>query len=149
MKLFKLFYIFKIFIDELSKSPFKSWLIVSFGLFFLIHFFETTGSFLGDFFVSVVFGVVLLIVFLFLLKIFLLILDVIENIWRPFLDQNEYKNLILHYENTKHQKLKKELDNLQNYLKDNKLSYNNDNFVLGVVIGFWIGWLLFDGGSDG
>ena len=145
IKLFKLFYIFKIFIDELSKSPFKSWLIVSFGLFFLIHFFETTGSFLGDFFVSVVFGVVLLIVFLFLLKIFLVILDVIENIWRPFLDQNEYKNIILHYENIK---LKKEVDNLQNYLKDNKPSYNN-NFVLGVVIGFWIGWLLFDGGSDG
>jgi len=88
---------------------------------------------------------VLLILFLFLLKIFLVILDVIENIWRPFLDQNEYKNIILHYENIK---LKKEVDNLQNYLKDNKPSYNN-NFVLGVVIGFWIGWFLFDGGSDG
>jgi hypothetical protein len=148
MKLFKLFYMFKLFVDELFESPLKSWLVVSFILFLLIYFFETTGSFWGDIFVSMIIGVVSLIPLVFFLGVLVVILEIIKSIWSLFLNQNEYKSFVSYYENLKYEKLKRELDSLQEDLKHSTPSYQNSNFLSGLLVGLGIGWFLFDGDSD-
>ena len=148
MKLFKPFYMFKLFVDELFESPLKSWLVVSFILFLLIYFFETTGSFWGDIFVSMIIGVVSLIPLVFFLGVLVVILEIIKSIWSLFLNQNEYKSFVSYYENLKYEKLKRELDSLQEDLKHSTPSYQNSNFLSGLLVGLGIGWFLFDGDSD-
>ncbi|HIP60889.1 MAG TPA: hypothetical protein EYH01_10740 [Campylobacterales bacterium] len=148
MKLFKLFYMFKLFVDELFESPLKSWLVVSFILFLLIYFFETTGSFWGDIFVSMIIGVVSLIPLVFFLGVLVVVLEIIKSVWSLFLNQNEYKSFVSYYENLKYEKLKRELDSLQEDLKHSTPSYQNSNFLSGLLVGLGIGWFLFDVDSD-
>ena len=46
------------------------------------------------------------------------------------------------------EKLKRELDSLQEDLKHSTPSYQNSNFLSGLLVGLGIGWFLFDGDSD-